>query len=63
MSASRRDFVRNMGFSIAAASVAAESLAAQSMDAQPAGSERLLVDNRFHPTPAPVGVDRLPLSW
>ncbi|MBC7894079.1 MAG: aminopeptidase P family protein [Cytophagaceae bacterium] len=60
---SRRDFVRNMGLSIAAASVAAESLAAESTEAQPSGSERLLVNNPRHPTPAPVGVDRLPLSW
>ena len=61
---SRREFVRSMGASIAAASVAAESLAAQATSAQPgAGSERLLVDNPLHPTPAPVGVDRLPLTW
>jgi len=61
---SRRDFVRSMGASIAAASVAAESLAAQAASAQGRpGSERLLVDNPLHPTPAPVGVDRLPLAW
>lgn len=59
----RREFVRNMGLSIAAASAAAESLAAESLQAQPRGSERLLVNNPLHPTPAPVGVDRLPLSW
>src|SRR5262245_17904243 len=61
---SRREFVRSMGASIAAASVAAESLAAQAATAQPgSGSERLLVDNPLHPTPAPVGYDRLPLEW
>ena len=53
-----------MGTSIAAASLAAESLAAQATSAQGrSGSERLLVDNPLHPTPAPVGVDRLPLAW
>jgi Xaa-Pro aminopeptidase len=52
-----------MGLSIAAASVAAESLAAESSAEQPSGSERLLVANPRHPTPAPVGVDRLPLAW
>lgn len=60
---SRRHFVRHMGLSIAAASAAAESLAAVPVDAQPRGSERLLVNNPLHPTPAPVGVDRLPLAW
>jgi len=61
---SRREFVRSIGASIAAASVAAESLAAQATSAQGrSGSERLLVDNPLHPTPAPVGVDRLPLAW
>src|SRR5262245_11715199 len=60
---SRRGFVRSMGASIAAASVAAESLAAQAASAQRFGSERLLVDNPLHPTPAPLGVDRLPLAW
>ena len=43
---SRREFVRSMGASIAAAAAAAESLAAQVTSAQRrSGSERLLVDN------------------
>lgn len=61
---SRRNFVRTMGASIAAASSAATALAAQVADSQqPRGSARLLVNNPLHPTPAPVGVDRLPLAW
>ncbi|MEO7966434.1 MAG: aminopeptidase P family N-terminal domain-containing protein, partial [Gemmatimonadaceae bacterium] len=58
---SRRAFVRTMGVSLATASSAASTLAAQS--GKVAGSERLLVSNPLHPTPAPVGVDRLPLEW
>ncbi|MCC6316159.1 MAG: aminopeptidase P family protein [Gemmatimonadaceae bacterium] len=61
--ASRRTFVREIGASIAAASLASEALAAEANDLQPRGSERLLVDNPHHPAPAPVGVDRLALSW
>ncbi|MDP1859118.1 MAG: M24 family metallopeptidase [Gemmatimonadaceae bacterium] len=61
---SRRDFVRTMGLSLAAASSAASTLAAEPTDEQGApGSERLLVSNPYHPKPAPVGVDRLPLEW
>ncbi len=63
MSPSRRTFVAQMGASLAAVSAAAASLAAEPSDAQPGGSERLLVENPLHPTPAPVGVDRLPLAW
>ncbi len=58
---SRRAFVRGMGLGLAASAAAAERLVAQA--AQAAGSERLLVDNPLHPAPAPIGVDRLPLSW
>lgn len=59
----RRDFVRTMGVSLAAASSAAACLAAAPNDDAPGASERLLVDNPLHPAPAPVGVDRLPLAW
>lgn len=52
-----------MGTSLAAASAAAACLAARPNDDAPGESERLLVDNPHHPTPAPVGVDRLPLAW
>ncbi|MEO6444768.1 MAG: M24 family metallopeptidase [Gemmatimonadaceae bacterium] len=61
---SRRAFVRNMGVSLASASTAASMLALQTAEGQGASpSERLLVFNPHHPTPAPVGVDRLPLEW
>ncbi len=59
----RRTFVAQLGASLAAASAAAQSLAADPSDGQPRGSERLLVENPLHPTPAPLGVDRLPLTW
>ena len=58
----RRDFVRTMGLSLAASAAASAELAAMG-DAPRGGSERLLVPNPYHPTPAPVGVDRLPLAW
>ena len=62
---SRRDFVRRMGLSLASASSAARALAVEPSNAQRRvrGSERLLVANPHHPTPSPVGVDRLPLDW
>ena len=63
MSSSRRDFVRSMGLSLAASAAAAADLAALASDGPPRGSEKLLVPNPHHPTPAPVGVDRLPLEW
>jgi Xaa-Pro aminopeptidase len=59
----RRDFVRNMGIGLAAASSAADALAAQSSQQRRSGSERLLVPNPRHPVASPVGVDRLPLAW
>ena len=60
---SRRDFVRQIGAGIAAAAAAAEALSAQAASPRRSGSQRLLVENPLHPTPAPVGVDRLPLRW
>lgn len=60
---SRRDFVRTMGLSLAASAAASAELAAMPESALGEGSERLLVANPYHPTPAPVGVDRLPLEW
>ena len=60
---SRREFVRAMGISLAASAAAASDLAALESLAPPQGSARLLVPNPHHPTPAPVGVDRLPLEW
>ncbi|MFN8575023.1 MAG: M24 family metallopeptidase [Gemmatimonadaceae bacterium] len=59
---SRRHFVRDMGLGLASASAAAQALAAQQPQRR-SPSERLLVENPNHPTPAPVGVDRLPLAW
>ena len=62
---SRRDFVRQIGAGLAATAAAAEALSAQaaSPSARRTGSERLLIENPLHPTPAVVGVDRLPLHW
>ncbi len=64
--ASRRTFVRQIGAGLAASMAAAETLAAQASSwrtSDGSDSERLLVDNPYHPAPAPVGVDRLPLRW
>lgn len=63
MSATRRDFVRQIGLGLAASATAAEALSAQDAPGRRDGSVRLLVENPHHPTPAPVGVDRLPLAW
>nr|MCU0636310.1 hypothetical protein [Gemmatimonadaceae bacterium] len=58
---SRRAFVREMGLGLAASAASARALAAAARtDSE---SEKLLVSNPHHPTPAPVGVDRLPLAW
>jgi Xaa-Pro dipeptidase len=58
----RRDFVRTMGVSLAASAAASTALAG--MTGTPGeGSEKLLVRNPHHPTPAPIGVDRLPREW
>ena len=59
----RRTFVQQIGASLAAVSAAASQLAAEPSDGQPRGSERLLVENPLHPTPAPGGVDRRPRAW
>ncbi|MFN8060976.1 MAG: M24 family metallopeptidase [Vicinamibacterales bacterium] len=83
MSASRRDFIRDMGVGLAAVGASASQLACQppapprsssgatGADAgrqaaerhATAGSETLLVRSPDHVEPAPVGYDRLPLSW
>ena len=52
-----------MGLSLAASAAASTDLAALAGSTTGEGSERLLVPNPHHPTPAPVGVDRLPLEW
>ena len=62
MSVSRRHFIREMGLGLAGAGLAAEGLASQE-DKTDGGSERLLVKNPDQPEPAPLGFDRLPLSW
>lgn len=62
MTASRRDFVRQIGLGLASAAAAADALSAQATTAQ-GGSQRLLVDRPDQPAPAPVGTDRLPLAW
>ncbi|MDQ8163829.1 MAG: hypothetical protein P3C10_14730, partial [Gemmatimonadota bacterium] len=63
MTASRRDFVRRIGLGLAASASAAEALSAHTFTSGREGSERLLVENPRHPTPAPIGTDRLPLAW
>ena len=62
MNISRRHFIKNMGMGLASAGLAAEHLACNSSISS-GGSEKLLVDNPSHPEPAPLGYDRLPLSW
>jgi len=62
MSFSRRSFIRNMGLGFAGAGLAAERLAAQ-LPKRAGGSEKLLLANPDQPGPAPIGFDRLPLSW
>ncbi|MEO1203668.1 MAG: hypothetical protein AAFX10_13225, partial [Pseudomonadota bacterium] len=58
MKLTRRSLIQNMGLSLAAAGVASRSLAKTGGE-----SEALFVDDRDHPEPAPMGYDRLPLSW
>ena len=60
MQVSRRSLIRNMGLGIAGASVASRALANIDSELE---SESLLVNDRAHPSAAPVGYDRLPLSW
>ncbi len=61
MSSSRRQFIRGMGAGLAGAAAAAGALA--QVKPKDGGSEKLLGDNPRHPDPAPLGYDRLPLSW
>ena len=60
MKMSRRTLVRNIGLGIAGASVASKALAQSAGELE---SESLFVKDRAHPEPAPIGYDRLPLSW
>ena len=60
MAITRRSLIRNLGLGVTATSAAARSLAA--LDS-PGESDSLLVDDRAHPKPAPIGYDRLPLPW
>ena len=62
MPSSRRDFIRTMGAGFAGAGVAANNLACAGATAE-GDSERLLEPNPDHVEPAPLGMDRLPLSW
>ncbi len=66
--ASRRGFIREIGAGLVASSAASRALAqvttrSDGPGARRSGSEALLVDNPYHPEPAPIGVDRLPLDW
>ncbi len=61
MASSRRDFIRTMGAGLAGAGAAAGNLACAS--STQGDSERLLEPNPDHVEPAPLGMDRLPLSW
>ncbi|MGI9202635.1 MAG: aminopeptidase P family N-terminal domain-containing protein, partial [Woeseiaceae bacterium] len=60
MQVSRRSLIRNVGLGIAGASVASRALANIEDELE---SESLFVKDRVHPDPAPMGYDRLPLSW
>ena len=62
MDLSRRRFLRNIGLGAAGISLASQKPALASAPVK-GDSERLLVKDPDHPAPAPVGVDRLPLSW
>jgi Xaa-Pro aminopeptidase len=62
MNITRRHFIKNMGLGLASAGLAAEHLACP-FSIGKGESEKLLVDNPDHPKPAPLGYDRLPLSW
>ena len=56
-------FIRDIGAGLVASSIASQALAQATAGAKRSGSESLLVDNPYHPEPAPLGVDRLPLNW
>jgi Xaa-Pro dipeptidase len=62
MTSSRRDFIKTMGTGFATAGAAAHSLACAGGMAQ-GDSDHLLESNPDHVDPAPMGYDRLPLSW
>lgn len=63
MTKDRRSFIKNMGLGIAATGLAAKGLTSCANDTIANGSEKLLVNDRPHPEPAPLGYDRLPLDW
>jgi Xaa-Pro aminopeptidase len=67
MTSSRRDFIRTMGTGLAAAGTAASALACSAPEDPATGasgeSEGLLAPDPDHLEPAPLGYDRLPLSW
>jgi Xaa-Pro aminopeptidase len=54
--------LKRAGVGFASASFAIEQLACATRTAS-SESEALLVDDREHPDPAPMGYDRLPLEW
>ena len=54
MSISRRDFVKQIGFGMAAAGLAAHNLACAANSG--GGSEKLLAANPKHPEPAPLEI-------
>jgi len=62
MNLSRRRFMRNIGLGAAGLGLASKKSALASAPVK-RDSEKLLVKDPDHPAPAPVGVDRLPLSW
>ncbi len=64
MPTSRRAFLRDLSSGLAVAGAAASNLTCASGNAPaPGDSELLLERDPDHVEPAPVGLDRLPLSW
>ncbi len=62
MKTSRRNFMRSLGIGIPGIGLASRKSLSFSQPV-PDKSKNLLLKNPDHPVPAPVGVDRLSLSW
>lgn len=62
MTISRRNFIKNISVGLAGVPLAGKTYA-DNVPLSRQESEKLLVKVPDQPEPAPVGVDRLPLSW